>query len=88
MARVVDGLTLADGDAGTSKAMGARIARLSPRWFVMRNAHDPEGPTLLQPRWAMSWLRGPLTRSELRQALDARKDRRRFGEVARGGVSL
>ena len=75
MARVVDGLTLADGDAGTSKAMGARIARLSPRWFVMRNAHDPEGPTLLQPRWAMSWLRGPLTRSELRQALDARKDR-------------
>jgi hypothetical protein len=39
----------------------------------MRNAHDPQGPTLLQPRWALSWLRGPLT--ELRQALDARKDR-------------
>ena len=47
--RVVDGLTLADGDAGSSKAMGARLQRLSPRWFVVRNAHDPEGPALLQP---------------------------------------
>jgi len=75
--RVVDGLTLAEGDAGTSKAMGARLSRLSPRWFVMRNAHDPQGPTLLQPRWALSWLRGPLTRTELRQALDARRDRSR-----------
>lgn len=73
---MVDGLTLAEEDASTSKAMGARLQRLAPRWFVVRDAHDERGPSLLQPRWAMSWLRGPMTRAELRQAIAARKKRR------------
>jgi len=73
--RIVEGLASAEVDAGTSKEMGARISRLLPRWFVMRNAHSGEGPVLLQPRWAMSYLRGPLTRVELRRAIEARKAR-------------
>jgi len=41
---------------------------LAPRWFVVRNAHDDTGPKLMQPRWAMTYLRGPMTRSEIKRA--------------------
>ena len=54
----------------------ARIRRLAPRWFVARDAHAGDGPVLLQPRWALSYLRAPMTRSELRGAIEARRARR------------
>jgi len=49
------------------------VQRLAPRWFVMRNVHGNQGITLLQPRWAMSWMRGPMTRGELRGALEEKR---------------
>lgn len=65
-ARVIDGLSGSDGDLG--EMLNASVQRLAPRWFVARDVHDPSGPGLLQPRWTMSWLRGPMTRAELRRA--------------------
>jgi hypothetical protein len=45
------------------KALGERaFAQGAPRWFLMRDAHAHEGTRLLQPRWAMSFMRGPMTR--------------------------
>jgi hypothetical protein len=41
------------------------IADLPPRVFLMRNVHDDGGPTLVHTRWAMSYLRGPLTRHQV-----------------------
>jgi hypothetical protein len=71
--RVVDGLASSDAGAGaagrdsrdSSKALASVVKRLAPRWFVMRDAHAGAVPFLLQPRWAMSLLRGPMTRVEL-----------------------
>jgi hypothetical protein len=80
--RVVDGLATQGGGREAVQAMGSTIQRLSSRWFVMRDAHTNEGPTLLQPRWAMSFLQGPMTRSELRTAIEARRAR---GGGAGGG---
>ena len=40
--------------------------RLAPRWFVVRNARVKSPPILVQPRYAMSLLRGPMTRLEIR----------------------
>jgi hypothetical protein len=72
--RVVDGLAGAGGKGGDGKKDISQIVkRLAPRWFVVRDAHTDEGPVLLQPRWAMSYLRGPMTRTELQGALRARK---------------
>jgi len=34
----------------------------------MRDVHAKVGTILLQPRWAMSLLRGPMTRNEIRKA--------------------
>ena len=64
--RVVDGMASSDGASKDSaKALAAVVKRLAPRWFVMRNAHAGAAPFFLQPRWAMSLLRGPMTRVEL-----------------------
>jgi hypothetical protein len=69
--RVVDGLS---GTAGKrDKELEAVISKLAPRWFVLRNVHAEGAPVLLNPRHAMSYLKGPLTRVELKQALAARQ---------------
>ena len=66
-ARVVDGLANEAGLGESEGELGDLLKQIRPRWFVVRNAHDP-GAYLLQPRWAMSLLRGPMTRQEIRRA--------------------
>lgn len=66
-ARVIEGLGA--NDPSFAKSLSATVSRLAPRWFVMRDAHDGR-ICLMKPRWALSWLRGPMTRSDLRRALD------------------
>ncbi|MCA9534742.1 MAG: DUF87 domain-containing protein [Myxococcales bacterium] len=68
MARVLDGLAGASTATGAGfdrAAMEARLAGLQGRQFVLNNVHDA-GPDLFQTRWALSYLRGPLTRDQLR----------------------
>jgi hypothetical protein len=61
--RVMEGL----GENKKNSALGDLVKRLAPRWFVVRDAKSST-PTLLNPRWAMSYLRGPMTQSEIRRA--------------------
>jgi hypothetical protein len=68
-ARVLDGLAASLGaDRSAEAALARTVQRLAQRWFVIRDAHVENGIALLQPRWAISLLRGPMTRSELQQA--------------------
>ncbi len=67
-ARIVEGLRSASHGDQPAPDLNTMIQRLAPRWFVVRNAHAPNGNFLLQPRWAMSYLRGPMTRRELLRA--------------------
>jgi hypothetical protein len=67
-ARVLDGLSATDSKGCSSATLGKAIKNLAPRWFVMRDVHARVGTILLQPRWAMSFLRGPMTRNEIRKA--------------------
>ncbi|MFO0618679.1 MAG: hypothetical protein U0414_39165 [Polyangiaceae bacterium] len=64
--RVLDGLVGSAGDEAA--ALGATLKRLAPRWFLLRDVHDKRGTQFLQPRWAMSFMRGPMTRQEIRRA--------------------
>jgi hypothetical protein len=76
-ARVLDGLAAARGTQQSStEELGTTLQRLAPRWFVVRNAHTTSPPILMQPRYAMSLMRGPMTRVEIRAA-------RGIGEKAR-----
>jgi DNA helicase HerA-like ATPase len=68
-ARVLDGLSGSGGGDDLSTGELAKIVkRLSQRWFLMRDAHSKQGMVLMQPRWAMSFMRGPMTRNEIRRA--------------------
>jgi hypothetical protein len=69
-ARILEGLRSASGEVDVS-AWDARIGALGKRQFLLKSAKSAE-PTLFTTRWAMSFLRGPLTRAEL---LALRKER-------------
>ena len=43
------------------------VKRLSPRWFIMRDAKTGE-LSLLHPRWAIALLRGPMTPQEIKRS--------------------
>jgi hypothetical protein len=63
--RVIDGLSLGDVGVGSSKDLHQVVKKLSHRWFVFRDVHGEKGVQLLQPRWAYSFMRGPMTRAEI-----------------------
>jgi hypothetical protein len=65
--RVMAGLEGAAAAAGRgldSAEIRRTLAGLGKRVFLMNNVHE-EQPVLFQTRWAMSYLRGPLTRAEI-----------------------
>lgn len=68
-ARVLDGMAgSGNGGSITESDLGDLVKRLAPRWFIIRDAHSDAGLVFLQPRWTMSYMRGPMTRLEIRQA--------------------
>ncbi len=74
--RVIEGLEGAAGAAGGGldrKRMDRLLSGLEKRTFLVGNVHSEE-PALIRTRWAMSYLRGPLTRPEVRDLMRGRKD--------------
>ena len=52
--------------------MEQTLARLGNRVFLLHNVHE-EGASIFESRWAMSYLRGPMTRSQIKALMDARR---------------
>jgi hypothetical protein len=66
-ARLLDGLEGASDHSGFDRAEIDRLlSSLSSRVFLMRNVHE-DGLTLFQSRWALSYLRGPLGRDDIKK---------------------
>jgi len=70
--RVIEGLksALSGGEDGTD--LEALMSNLTQRVFLMRNVHD-DAPVLMKTRWALSFLRGPLTGPEIARVMGPRK---------------
>jgi len=70
--RVIEGLDSAlAGAAGMDRgALDQLLSTLAPRVFLMRNVHE-DAPCLMQSRWALSFLRGPLTGNEITRVMGA-----------------
>jgi len=68
-ARVLDGLSSAAPNGHSSGELASVVKNLAQRWFLVRDVHAAKTTFLLQPRWAMSVLRGPMTRNEIKKAL-------------------
>ena len=67
--RVLEGLEGASTHAGSQFDRGQMektLAGLGSRVFLMNNVHESH-PVLFETRWAMSYLRGPLTRKQLQK---------------------
>jgi hypothetical protein len=67
-ARVLDGLEGASAQAGAAfdrRTLDKILSALGGRMFLMNNVHE-NAPVVFQTRWAMSYLRGPLTRDQIR----------------------
>jgi hypothetical protein len=76
--RVLDGLEgAAAGGSGRfdRKRMEQILAGLGQRVFLMNNVHE-DAPVVFQTRWVMSYLRGPMTRAQIRQLMDPVKSSR------------
>jgi len=75
--RVIDGLESALSGAGQydRATLDRMMSGLAQRVFLMRNAHD-DAPVLFQTRWALSYLRGPLTGPEISRLMASRKAER------------
>lgn len=72
--RVVEGLVGAQvaGASGGSDSLDASelaaiIKALPPRTFFVRDVHAAQRSPLLETRWTLSWLRGPMTRREIKK---------------------
>ncbi len=76
--RVVDGLKGAIAEAGSSisKNFDSLISSLGSRVFLYHNVHEAE-PVVYHTRWVMSYLRGPLTRPQVKTLMAATKDARK-----------
>jgi hypothetical protein len=74
-ARVLDGLEGAAGSAGQGfdrQGLERILSGLSSRIFLMNNVHE-DHPAVFESRWVMSYLRGPLTRAQIKSLMDARR---------------
>lgn len=82
-ARVLEGLRSASG-AVDLEAVDDLLSGLGKRQFVLRTTRSPE-PTVFTTRWAMSYLRGGLTREEVARLMEERKAAEAQGANEPGG---
>lgn len=71
-ARVLEGLegaAVTQGAKFNRQSMEQTLAGLGNRVFLMNNVHEDQ-PVVLESRWAMSYLRGPLTRTQIKTLMD------------------
>ena len=70
--RVLDALETVSASSDTRfdrQTMDQTISSLGKRIFLMHNVHE-DTPVVFETRWAMSYLRGPLTRNQIKTIMD------------------
>ncbi len=71
-ARVLEGLegiAAGTGQKFDRASMEQTLAGLSNRIFLLNNTHE-DAPEIFESRWAMSYLRGPLTRAQIKTLME------------------
>ena len=84
-ARVLEGLEGASASAHAEfdkRKIVALLSGLSQRIFLMNNVHE-DAPVVFESRWAMSYLRGPLTRDQIKRLMDGKRPALDRTEVTR-----
>jgi len=71
-ARILEALTSVTGNVDVG-ALDEQISGLAKRTFLLHNTREPQ-PQLFTTRWAMSYLRGPLTPTQINELTTDRPD--------------
>ncbi|HUS06355.1 MAG TPA: DUF87 domain-containing protein [Bryobacteraceae bacterium] len=72
--RLMDGLEGASAESGRGfnrQHIEGMLAGLGKRVFLLNNVHE-DAPVLFESRWALSYLRGPMTRNEIKRVMQGR----------------
>jgi hypothetical protein len=88
-ARVLEGLESASATASGKldrQSLDTLLSGLGNRMFLLHNVHEEE-PVVFQTRWALSYLRGPLTRDQIAALMQPRKAAPTTGVTAQGVAS-
>jgi hypothetical protein len=75
--RVLEGLEGAVAEAGSAldrHTLDRALGALRPRVFLLHDVHEGR-PIFFHTRWAMSYLRGPLTREQVREVAEGQGDK-------------
>jgi hypothetical protein len=73
--RVLGGLEGASAGTGFDRGRAGEIlAKLGKRVFLLHNVHENK-PAIFQSRWVLSYLRGPMTREQIKVLMASRKER-------------
>ena len=89
-ARVLEGLEGAASSSGKkfdAQQMEQLLAGLGNRVFLMNNVHE-DAPAIFQTRWTLSYLRGPLTRTQIKTLMDPLKAGKGLGVKGKGTEDL
>jgi hypothetical protein len=70
--RLLEGLSGVGGNIDL-KAVSGQISGLKKRVFLMHDVHEDK-PVLMNTRWTLSYLRGPLTRQQIMEVMKGRKE--------------
>ncbi|CAD7286253.1 ATP-binding protein [Campylobacter suis] len=71
-ARVIDGLTGISGSALDKSEIETTISNLAKRHFLVKNIND-DGLSVISTRWALSYLKGPLSREQISNLMSEQK---------------
>ncbi len=74
--RLLEGLSSAAAGTGSSldaSKLDDLLSRLGKRVFLLHNVHSP-APVLFQTRWTLSYLAGPLTRTQIKDLMSGYRD--------------
>jgi hypothetical protein len=89
-ARLLDGLQGAMAQANKAfdrASLDKLLSALPKRTFLMNNVHE-NGPVVFETRWCLSYLRGPLTKQQIKQLMDPVKARATTSEPAQAAASI
>jgi hypothetical protein len=86
-ARVLEGLEGAAQGGFDRETVDRKLSGLAKRHFYVHDVHA-DGPAIIESRWTMAYLRGPLTKEEIKRLAPAQETREDRPKEATGTVVM